>query len=60
VEDGTAQARAEVRKQLQEWQTWPEFSGLRDTAPLAKLPAAERKDYERLWADVAALLEKAK
>jgi hypothetical protein len=34
----------------------PELSGLRDPALLARLPAEERAAWERLWADVAALL----
>lgn len=32
---------------------------LRDTAPLAKLPADEQKAFTQFWADVAALLKKA-
>jgi hypothetical protein len=34
-------------------------SGVRDPAALAKLPGAEPADWQKLWADVAALLQKA-
>jgi hypothetical protein len=32
------------------------LSGLRDPEPLAKLPTAEREDWEKFWADVKATL----
>jgi tetratricopeptide (TPR) repeat protein len=38
------------------WQTDPALASVRDPAPLAQLPAAERRQWQRLWADVAALL----
>jgi tetratricopeptide (TPR) repeat protein len=37
------------------WQTDAVLGGVRDPAALAKLPADERADWQRLWADVAAL-----
>ena len=40
---------------LSDWQTDPALAGVRDAAALAKLPEAERKEWQRLWADVAAL-----
>jgi tetratricopeptide (TPR) repeat protein len=36
------------------WPTDPAFASVRDPAELAKLPAAEREQWQRLWADVAA------
>jgi serine/threonine-protein kinase len=39
-----------------EWQTDPALAGVRDQAALAKLPDAEREEWQRLWTDVAALL----
>jgi tetratricopeptide (TPR) repeat protein len=36
------------------WQTDSALASVRDPAQLAKLPAAEREQWERLWADVAA------
>jgi tetratricopeptide (TPR) repeat protein len=41
---------------LRSWQTDDALAGVRDAAPLAKLPEDERKEWQRLWADVAALL----
>src|SRR5262249_47365892 len=38
------------------WQTDPALASVRDPAPLAQLPEDERKEWQRLWADVAALL----
>jgi serine/threonine-protein kinase len=38
------------------WQTDPALAGVRDETALAKLPDAEREQWQRLWADVAALL----
>jgi serine/threonine protein kinase/tetratricopeptide (TPR) repeat protein len=45
-----------VAAALKTWQTADDLAGVRDPAPLAKLPAAECKEWRRLWADVAALL----
>jgi serine/threonine-protein kinase len=41
---------------LSGWQTEPALAGVRDGPALAKLPAAEREQWQRLWAEVAALL----
>jgi tetratricopeptide (TPR) repeat protein len=38
------------------WQTDPALASVRDPEALAKLPDAERAQWQRLWADVAALL----
>jgi tetratricopeptide (TPR) repeat protein len=38
------------------WQTEKALAGVRDRAALAKLPAEERKEWERFWADVTAAL----
>jgi hypothetical protein len=48
-----------VRKALRHWQRDTDLAGLRDPAALANLPDAERTDWQKLWADVAALLRKA-
>jgi serine/threonine-protein kinase len=37
------------------WQTDPTLASVRDPAALAKLPDAERDQWQRLWVDVAAL-----
>jgi serine/threonine-protein kinase len=44
---------------MRHWQADPDLAGLRDPAELAKLSAEERVACERLWADVAALLQQA-
>jgi tetratricopeptide (TPR) repeat protein len=41
---------------LSGWQSDPALAGVRDGAALTKLPDAERQQWQRLWADVAALL----
>jgi serine/threonine-protein kinase len=41
---------------LSDWHTDPALAGVRNRAALAKLPDAERKQWQRLWADVAALV----
>jgi tetratricopeptide (TPR) repeat protein len=38
------------------WQADPALASVRDQAALAKLPDAEREEWQRLWADVATLL----
>jgi serine/threonine-protein kinase len=50
---------ADVRQQLQWWQTDPDLAGVRDTMALVQLPEGERKDWQTLWADVARLLKTA-
>jgi serine/threonine-protein kinase len=56
---GKSGASADVRQWLHHWQTDTDLAGVRDSAALAKLPTDERAAWERLWADVAALLKKA-
>jgi serine/threonine-protein kinase len=52
-------AGAVLRSALERWQQDDALTGLRDAAALARLPAAERAAFMQLWADVAALLQKA-
>ncbi|HKB40280.1 MAG TPA: tetratricopeptide repeat protein [Gemmataceae bacterium] len=49
---------ARVAARMAHWQKDDDFAGVRDPA-LARLPAEERAAWQRLWADVAALLKKA-
>ena len=56
VEPGSKEA---VVKTLKNWKTDPDLAGLRDPEHLAKLPQEEREAFQRLWADVDALLAKA-
>jgi tetratricopeptide (TPR) repeat protein len=59
VEQGPPQARPVVQRALRHWQTDPDLGGLREKAALAELPEAERQACRKLWAEVAALLERA-
>jgi hypothetical protein len=59
VEKGTPQEQAAAAKQLRWWQADSDLAAVRDPAALARLPQAERAEWQRLWADVQALLEKA-
>jgi tetratricopeptide (TPR) repeat protein len=56
--EGTPQNRQEVAQVLQRWQQDTDLASLRDKAALDKLPAAERDPWQRLWADVDALLKR--
>jgi eukaryotic-like serine/threonine-protein kinase len=49
----------EVRRRVGEWLTDGDLAPVRDPKPLATLPAAERAEWEKLWADVRALLARA-
>jgi tetratricopeptide (TPR) repeat protein len=57
LKDGKlADLRALTGWPLSGWQTDPALAGVRGGAALMKLPDAEREQWQRLWADVAALL----
>jgi Tfp pilus assembly protein PilF len=51
--------RARFQQTLEHWQQDADLAGLRDKDAVAKLPAGEQEACRRLWADVAALLNKA-
>jgi hypothetical protein len=59
LETGKPADRAEVQQVAKHWQKDADLAGIRDKAALAKLPAEERAAWEKLWADVAAVLKKA-
>jgi serine/threonine-protein kinase len=59
VSPGTPQARVAARRKLLRWRQDGALAGVRDAAALANLPQAERAEWQKLWADVAALLKKA-
>jgi tetratricopeptide (TPR) repeat protein len=44
---------------LRHWQKDPDLASVRNPKALAKLPEAERKEWEKLWAEVNAVLKKA-
>jgi tetratricopeptide (TPR) repeat protein len=45
-----------VRWDLSTWQTDPALAVVRDTPELARLPDAERAEWQKLWAEVSALV----
>jgi serine/threonine-protein kinase len=57
--DGKGQARAHVRPWMQQWRSAGDFAGVRGSDALARIPAEERKEWERFWADVDALIRRA-
>ena len=59
LQSGQPADRGAVQQALRHWQQDADLAGLRDVADLAKLPADEQKAFAQLWADAAALLEKA-
>jgi serine/threonine-protein kinase len=52
-------ARPLVREHMQHWQQDTDFAGVRGPDALAKLPEAERQEWQKLWADVADTLARA-
>jgi serine/threonine-protein kinase len=52
-----AKAVREAREALQHCQRDPDLAGVRDTEALARLPKAERQEWQKLWDEVARLLD---
>jgi hypothetical protein len=50
--------RPRAREKLQHWQKDKDFASVRDVETLAKLPEAERANWQKIWADVADLLKR--
>jgi hypothetical protein len=48
-----------VRERMQHWQQDSDFGGVRGLEVLARLPEAERHDWDKLWTDVADTLARA-
>jgi tetratricopeptide (TPR) repeat protein/predicted Ser/Thr protein kinase len=55
---GAALELIALQTALARWKFEADLAGVREAARLAALPAAERAAWERLWADVAAVLAK--
>jgi len=51
---------AQVQQTLEHWQQDSDLEGIRDPAAVEKMPDAERRACEKLWADVGELLTKVK
>ncbi len=52
-------ARGRVAQTLRHWQGDTDFAGVRGPESLAKLPEAERRQWQALWQDVSVLLRQA-
>ncbi len=59
LESGPPQARPAIAQTLDHWKQDGDFASLRDAEALARLPEAERADWQALWAEVDALLARA-
>ena len=59
VESGTPTDRAAALQYLLQWPADVDLAAVRDAAALAKLPEAERKQWQALWSEGNALLRKA-
>jgi hypothetical protein len=59
-DSGDAQAGSAVARTLEHWRADSDLAGVRDVAALAKLPEAERPPWRSLWAEVDALLARAR
>jgi serine/threonine-protein kinase len=60
LEAGPPQVRPVIAQTLQHWQQNADLAGVRDPEALAKLPVDEQKAWRALWADVDALVKKAR
>jgi serine/threonine-protein kinase len=52
------EARPQLRQTMGHWKKDSDLAGVRDTAALAKLPEAERADWQKLWAGVGDALNR--
>jgi serine/threonine protein kinase/Flp pilus assembly protein TadD len=59
LETAKPEDRSNILMTLKHWQKDTDLAGVRDPEPLAKLPEAERKEWQALWAEVDALIVKA-
>jgi hypothetical protein len=55
---GVADKQKLVGERMRRWQTDGDLAGIRDEAALGKLPAPEREDWRRLWAEVARMVSR--
>jgi serine/threonine-protein kinase len=58
-ETGPATTHQVIAKDLNHWKEDADLAGIREAGALAKLPEAERKAWQALWADVASLQSRA-
>jgi hypothetical protein len=51
--------RPVVTEQMRHWLDDADFAGVRGPQALAKLPEVERRDWQKLWSDIADMLNRA-
>jgi tetratricopeptide (TPR) repeat protein len=56
LESGAPQAGTSIAEALRGWKQDADLGGIRDDAALARLPEADRNEWQALWADVDSLL----
>ncbi len=49
LESGPSKARPAIAQTLKQWKRDSDLAGIRDADALAKLPEAERKEWQALW-----------
>ena len=59
LESGGPQARPLIAQALKQWKQNSALAAIRDKEALARLPEAERKEWQALWADVDSLQNRA-
>jgi tetratricopeptide (TPR) repeat protein/tRNA A-37 threonylcarbamoyl transferase component Bud32 len=59
LESANARQRGAIVKTLQHWHEDTDLGGIRDEKELARLPEAERNEWQSLWAEVDALRKRA-
>jgi hypothetical protein len=59
LDNGGKKTAVAAEQTMRHWQTDPDLAGVRDKDGLARLPDAERRLWEALWSDVAAVLNRA-
>lgn len=59
VENSADQAHWVVVRRMQHWLKDEDFAGLRGSASLARLPEAERGEWQKLWQEVETLRQRA-
>jgi serine/threonine-protein kinase len=60
MDKGNSKASKEAREKLLHWQKDVDLTGVREEKELAKLPEAEQQAWRQFWAEVTAVLERAK
>jgi hypothetical protein len=59
MEKSADQAGPEIAREMQHWLQDSDLAGVRNAEALAKLPEAERKEWQKLWQEVEALRKRA-